>query len=301
MAQPIFISIFIFFFVLFFYFLNQVYRSRKHALPLPPGPKGLPLVGNIKDLPRSADVPVWEHWLAHKDAYGPISSITVFGTTFVILNSSDVVLELLTKRAAIYSGRISQELSSKTVGWSNTLGMMQPGPEFKLHRKHIASIANQGATLKVFDRVQEEEAAHFLGNLLESPDQLLHHVRKEAAATVARIVYGYVPNQHGNDPLIDLVNEVMEDLADASTTGRYLVDVIPLLKYLPEWFPGAGFKTKGRLYNRRLMVLAELPLALAKKQIREKTHRVSYLSQAMEASGSDPDTDNRKSIRCVVS
>ena len=37
--------------------------------PLPPGPKGLPLVGNINDLPKPG---VFEshHWLQHKALYG---------------------------------------------------------------------------------------------------------------------------------------------------------------------------------------------------------------------------------------
>lgn len=28
--------------------------------------------------------------------------------------------------------------------------------------------------------------------------------------------------------------------------GKFLVDVFPWLKYVPEWFPGAGFQRQGR-------------------------------------------------------
>ncbi len=37
--------------------------------PLPPGPKGLPVLGNLNDLPKSGVLEA-HHWLKHKDLYG---------------------------------------------------------------------------------------------------------------------------------------------------------------------------------------------------------------------------------------
>lgn len=85
----------------------------KRQLPLPPGPKGLPLVGNIRDLPPPG-VPEWEHWLQHKDLYGPLSSVTALGTTMILIHDKDVALELLEKRSAKYSGRPFQRFVQET-------------------------------------------------------------------------------------------------------------------------------------------------------------------------------------------
>jgi hypothetical protein len=79
-------------------------RKSSHDLPLPPGPKGIPLLGNINDLPKPGILEC-HHWIKHKDLYGPISSITVLGQTFVIINDADTTVELLSNRAAVYSGR----------------------------------------------------------------------------------------------------------------------------------------------------------------------------------------------------
>lgn len=37
--------------------------------PLPPGPRGQPLIGNLKDMPP-AGVLEAHHWLKHKELYG---------------------------------------------------------------------------------------------------------------------------------------------------------------------------------------------------------------------------------------
>jgi hypothetical protein len=75
--------------------------------------------------------------------------------------------------------------------------------------------------------VQNEEAAHFLLNVLDSPDDLFEHIRKEAGAVILRVTYGYTPNVQGRDPLVDLVGKTMSDFADSSVPGKWAVDVFP--------------------------------------------------------------------------
>jgi hypothetical protein len=86
------------------YIVNRILRSNSHGYSLPPGPKGLPLLGNVADLPPSGMLEC-HHWLKHKDKYGPISSLTVLGQTFIIINDAQVALELLRDRSASHSGR----------------------------------------------------------------------------------------------------------------------------------------------------------------------------------------------------
>lgn len=87
--------------------------------PLPPGPRGLPVIGNALDMPKDYE---WEHWAKHKDLYGsfiplestpdsrlpsegPISSVNALGTRVIIINDLQIAIDLLETRSSIYSNR----------------------------------------------------------------------------------------------------------------------------------------------------------------------------------------------------
>lgn len=103
---------------------------------------------------------------------------------------------------------------------------------WKVHRKNITKITSTNASLAVFDRIQEGEAAHFLGNLLDSPDRLFDHIRQESGSVILKITYGYntVPRDH--DPLVDMASTTMAQFADATVPGRWAVDIFPFSRFL---------------------------------------------------------------------
>lgn len=105
--------------------------------------------------------------------------------------------------------------------------MHQPDATFKQHRRNIAKVAGASTCLTVFDHIQNEEAVHFLLNVLDTPDNLFEHIRKEAGAVILRITYGYTPNAQGRDPLVDMAGQAMADFTEASAPGRWAVDVLP--------------------------------------------------------------------------
>lgn len=85
------------------YLLNRL-LVRSRGLPLPPGPTRLPLIDNLLDLPKEYN---WVYWSKYKELYGPISSLSVMGQNFIILNDQNSSIELLEKRSTNYSDRPS--------------------------------------------------------------------------------------------------------------------------------------------------------------------------------------------------
>lgn len=99
------------------FFAIRDYR-RRGGLPYPPGPRPLPLVGNLFDIPKEFS---WlsytqlskKHGMNHSlvrlvltgGLAGDIISFHVFGQVIVVLNSIKATKDLLEKRGDIYSDR----------------------------------------------------------------------------------------------------------------------------------------------------------------------------------------------------
>ncbi|EUC35841.1 hypothetical protein COCCADRAFT_2996 [Bipolaris zeicola 26-R-13] len=264
--------------------------QNRHALPLPPGPKGIPILGNVNDMPKPGMLEC-HHWLQHKELYGPISSVTAMGQTIVIINDPTIALDLLRDRSAIYSSRPSLVFAGDMVGWRHATVMIPYNDVWKIHRKNITKITSTSTSLSVFDRVQEAEAARFLVNMLESPDRLFEHVRKEAGSVILKITYGYNIVSHGKDPLVDVAEKTMEQFAEATVPGRWAVDIFPFMKYIPDWMPGAGFKRTAKEMAKQLDQCTTRPYEFVKQQMQEKRHTPSFLSQSIESADSTPEME----------
>jgi hypothetical protein len=117
------------------------------------------------------------------------------------------------------------------VGWRHATAMTSYTNAWKIHRKNINKIANSNVSLSVFDRVQEAESVHFLLNLLESPEQLFNHIRKEAGSVILKITYGYTTVARGNDPLLDLARKTLDQFTEAVVPGKWMVDILPFCKW----------------------------------------------------------------------
>ena len=53
-----------------------------------------------------------------------------------------------------------------------------------------------------------------------------------------------------NDPLTLLAEDAIAKFSQAAQPGRFLVDIFPWLRFIPEWFPGAGWKKTAREWRQ---------------------------------------------------
>ena len=86
----------------FFLVLVKLCFATRRRPPLPPGPRGLPILGNLLQLtPTNA----WVTYHAGAKVYGDVFSLTLPGSNVLVVNSVSTAKSLLDKHAAAYAGR----------------------------------------------------------------------------------------------------------------------------------------------------------------------------------------------------
>ena len=68
-----------------------------------------------------------------------------------------------------------------------------------------------------------------------------------------------------NDPYIKTVEEAMAAATELFIGGTFLVDIIPILKYVPEWFPGARFQRKAAIMRKHAEKVRNFSFAATEK------------------------------------
>jgi len=87
-----------------------------------------------------------------------------------------------------------------------------------------------------------------------------------AGEVIMSIAYG-IDVKPKDDPFIMAAEEGVHPVVAAGVPGAFLVDSIPILKYVPEWVPGAGFKKKAREWNKLARIMVEEPFATTKEMM----------------------------------
>ncbi len=259
-------------------------RGNKPTAPLPPGPKRLPLVGNIADMPPKG-AREWEHWLKHKEIYGPISSVTLLGTTLIILNDAKIALELMERRGGIHSSRPDMVFSMQMCGWKHATSSQPYGDRLRSYRQRFHRFFGTQASLARYGPVQEAEVGRFLLRILRQPEGLRDHLRTEAGAIILKMAYGYTVDPDREDPLVTQADLAIEQFSAASMPGDWLVDTIPMLRHLPDWMPGTGFKRTAREWGQTVMEAVERPMSFVKMQMEANTNAPSYVADQYKKAG----------------
>jgi cytochrome P450 len=216
-------------------YLLTSHKARR--LPLPPGPK-TSWLGGVQ-LPRTHQWLTYAKW---KDTFGDIIYIYTFGNPIIVLNTAEAADELLDKRGNIYSSKPVRTMVYELMGWDWVLSLMPYGPRWRRHRAKFQKHFHINLS-PVYHPIQVQESHMLLRNLLTNSDNFNQHIRRAAAAIVLKVAYGYdVADEH--DSYIALANAALQTFSQASVFGAFLVDYIPMLKYVPSWMPGASFKRK---------------------------------------------------------
>ncbi|KAK0222555.1 cytochrome P450 [Armillaria nabsnona] len=252
-------------------------RTRRSTARFPPGPRGLPLIGNLLDMPSEQEWLTFAKWGGR---YGDITSVSILGQRMVVINSVQIAAALLDKKSLISSDRPFFAMS-ELIGWKNGLALMPYGARFRNFRRLAHQLFGGNVAMKPFLPIVELGTHRFLKRVSAKPEELSAHIRKTAGAVILQISHGYTM-QEENDPFVNLAEETMNHFSLSTTPGGFLVNLIPILRHIPEWFPGAGFKRTAREWASTLNEFVERPHNYVKREMAAGKARLSFTSSHLE-------------------
>ncbi|TFY66371.1 hypothetical protein EVG20_g4713 [Dentipellis fragilis] len=242
--------------------------------PTFPGPKGYPLIGNLLDVPTEHEYYKFYEWGRQ---YGPITSFTMLGQPMLVLNTPAAAEEMLDKKSAIYSDRPHLTMASDLVGWKDVLVLTPYGDRFKAYRRMMHCVVGTRAAVDSYNAMLEVEAQKAAVRIRDDPKEFREHIRKGVGASILMISHGYKV-QGDSDELVRIADSATDQLNEIVSPGRFLVDQIPILRYVPEWVPGATFQRHAREWRATLTELTERSFRFVQQQISAGTAVPSLVS-----------------------
>ncbi|KAJ8507512.1 hypothetical protein ONZ45_g10135 [Pleurotus djamor] len=242
---------------------SRSFHRRVPALPLPPSPAKVPVVGNLLVAPIKRQ---WDKYATWSKEFGSdVIHLRVLGTSIIVLNSYESAHEILNRRSALSSSRPVSIMLNKLMGWEFDFAFIPYGHDWRIRRRMFWQEFNPSKSSN-HHPTQLRCAKRFLRNLFDEPAQFAHHCRYAAASSVVEVSYGSTA-QSSNDPLITLADKALHRINEAGITGTYLVDYLPMLQHVPSWFPGPGFRRYGRIAHAEVMDMINIPFARVREQI----------------------------------
>ncbi|KAI9574147.1 cytochrome P450 [Boletus coccyginus] len=253
--------------------LHELY-ARYRARKLPPGISGLWCLFKI---PRKKP---WLKMLQFNQKYGDIASGSLCGYNVIVIGSAKIAEDLLGKRGINYADRPRSVMAGELAGWGKLMTLSNYTDRLRTQRKWIAHELGSRAVVAKFHGMIEVETRRTLRSVLKDSDRLLTHLRKNFSSISLRLSYGYITKE-GNDPLVELSELANSQLSKATTPGANYVDVMPFLKYIPSWVPGAGFKKRAAEYAAVAHEALDTPHSYAVSQLAAGTALPSLSSRLL--------------------
>lgn len=217
---------------------------------LPPGPPGLPLIGNLRKWRSVRRQPATLlPYLISLANYGEMTTLTFGSKTWVFLNTNRVVNEIISKRGSITHERPPMPIASGIIS-KGKRNVVLPTAESVEGRRVLQHLLN-GSPLKTYGEWQESESVQMLASYLFQPKKWHVHHYRYANSIMHRIVLGEGLEKNSAD-LKNLQKVTVEFLSNINMS---IIDFYPQLARLPQFlhFWRKGWEKIGQDHYKAFM------------------------------------------------
>ncbi|KAI0069044.1 cytochrome P450 [Artomyces pyxidatus] len=277
---------------------DLISARRQNNPPIPPGPTRYPFVGSFLSIPTSTPWKTYVRWSQEHNS--DLVAVRAFGQVSIIVNTKKAAKELFERRSAVYADR-PQMMMADLMGWGVATTLSPYSDQWRAQRKILHHSLNATASA-TYHPMHLAKVELVLRSLYLDPEAYLGHIRHYAASMAMLIAYGYDVDPK-EDRLVDVAEKAVNMISNAMFPGAMAVNAVPMrssshlcilspprlilstldvVRHLPDWFPGTGFKQ----YAKQCMALTtemwEAPFAFAKRSIAEGTAPPSLASAHIE-------------------
>ncbi|KAI0791963.1 cytochrome P450 [Abortiporus biennis] len=220
----------------FFDVTRRYVRSKELLFP---GPKGLPLIGNVMQIGRFP----WYQMTKWSQEFGPVYSLNLGGQYTIVLNSHKAANDLLDKRSAIYSDRPRMIVTDELLCQGLFLPCNTYGDGWRKLRKAANEVLNHRA-VRDSAYIIQREAAGLAQSLIQDSADWNRKIVTSISSVAFAVGFGSSPLWSKDDVLerTKRIEAFMLRIEHASRPGAHFVEIFPWLAHVPSWFPGAGWK-----------------------------------------------------------
>ncbi|KIO29656.1 hypothetical protein M407DRAFT_70208 [Tulasnella calospora MUT 4182] len=238
------------------YFLRKYWNSATRP-PFPPGPRGLPTIGNLADMPQERFALTYSKW---GEKYGPVTWITVPGQTIVIVNTYDAMCELLDKRGVNYIDRPRIVMIGELVGLDFVTVFLPGDTVWKEHRRLLKHALSPDTIRLQYSNLLVSKGSKYVKSILHRPEDFILSLKRLIGETISELTYGSLEDENGVDYVTK--HDEFAEYAKLAAAG-YVVDLFParasvVLPFIPSWFPGAKFKRDAKEWREHLTSLRNM-------------------------------------------
>lgn len=249
-------------------------RRNGEQLPYPPGPPQRWLTGNLHDIPESYP---WLRFSEWKQTYGEIVYATILGKPLVVLNTLEACKALMSSA----NGR-PFSVMYELMGMLRDVSGGQETPAWRYQRRLVSSAFGPQA-VKAYYGIQRMYAARFIKSMFEHPEaDCLQQLGDAMGKGIFAVTYG-LPIEEHYEKFIHLNEIVSVAFLSAQVPGKYFVESIPFLRYIPKWFPGAGFRRYASMVSDTMEQHGSIFFDAVKREVAAGSAPPSFVENCLQA------------------